>query len=173
MLQNRIRQLHWVTPEHLEACIMLSAPEVAAELENAQEELITMDAKRAPQDKLACVVACSKSVFLILQKSVRIQQGAEISASADDFLPALIYVLIKANPPLLHSNIEVCPLNGVCWFASLQKSFLFFFSSTFANHSHRAVYQSLLQSGALDGRRGRLLFHQPHGCPHLCAEPEC
>lgn len=103
LLQTRMRQLHWVTPEHLEARIKLSLPEVAAELENAQEELITMDAKRAPQDKLACVVACSKSVFLILQKSAT----GELTASADDFLPALIYVLIKANPPLLHSNIEV------------------------------------------------------------------
>ena len=39
------------------------------EVENAQEELITMDAMRAPQDKLQCVVACSKSIFRILTKS--------------------------------------------------------------------------------------------------------
>jgi hypothetical protein len=43
--------------------------EVAVEVENAQEELITMDAMRAPQDKLQCVVACSKSIFRILEKS--------------------------------------------------------------------------------------------------------
>ena len=68
-VQARIRQLHWITPEHLEASIKLDVPEVASAIEAAQEELITMDAKRAPQDKLACVVACSKSVFDILSKS--------------------------------------------------------------------------------------------------------
>jgi hypothetical protein len=68
-VQARIRQLHWVTPEHLEANIKLDVPEVASAIESAQEELITMDAKRAPQDKLACVVACSKSIFDILSKS--------------------------------------------------------------------------------------------------------
>lgn len=68
-VQARIRQLHWMTPEHLEANIKLDVPEVASAIETAQEELITMDAKRAPQDKLACVVACSKSIFDILSKS--------------------------------------------------------------------------------------------------------
>mgnify|MGYP002878301813 CR=1 FL=1 len=48
--------------------------EVVAELENAQEELITVDAKRAPQDKLECIVACAKSVFDILGKSASSQQ---------------------------------------------------------------------------------------------------
>lgn len=146
-VQARIRQLHWMTPEHLEANIKLDVPEVASAIETAQEELITMDAKRAPQDKLACVVACSKSIFDILSKSagegvsvtsaclqghlqrqlapsarkdqrsfllsLSFSRGTQnaMAASADDFLPALIYVLIKANPPMLHSNMEVSRRN--------------------------------------------------------------
>lgn len=59
-----------------------------------------MDAKRAPQDKLACVSKCSQHVFEALSAS-----NSE-PANADDFLSALIYVVLKANPPRLHSNMQ-------------------------------------------------------------------
>ena len=59
-----------------------------------------MDAKRAPQDKLACVIKCSQHVFEALSTS-----NSE-PANADDFLSGLIYVVLKANPPRLHSNMQ-------------------------------------------------------------------
>lgn len=59
-----------------------------------------MDAKRAPQDKLACVSKCSQHVFEALSTS-----NSE-PANADDFLSGLIYVVLKANPPRLHSNMQ-------------------------------------------------------------------
>ncbi len=53
------------------------------------------------------MVACSKAVFLLLQaSSAKMSGGAVTSASADDFLPALIYTVLKANPPLLASNLQ-------------------------------------------------------------------
>lgn len=62
--------------------------------------IIEMDAKRAPQDKLACVSKCSQHVFEALATS-----NSE-PANADDFLSALVYVVLKANPPRLHSNMQ-------------------------------------------------------------------
>lgn len=59
-----------------------------------------MDAKRAPQDKLACVSKCSQHIFEALSTS-----NSE-PANADDFLTGLIYVVLKANPPRLHSNMQ-------------------------------------------------------------------
>ena len=63
-------------------------------------DLLEIDGKMAPQDKLACLVKCSKNVFEMLKIS------NETPASADDFLPCLIYICLKANPPRIQSNLN-------------------------------------------------------------------
>ena len=161
-VQKRIRGLNWISAPLLDCKINELDPKVRDILEKAitrisftfycvlnvslsfifllATDLIEMDGQRAPQDKLASIIDCSKLVFEMLslsdsstidqlsEKVVDIEdqdqeagkatteaEASEPSAntsttshpvSADDFLPALIYVVLRANPPRIHSNLN-------------------------------------------------------------------
>jgi len=62
--------------------------------------IIGMDSVKPPQEKLACVSKCSHDILEALGMS------KQAPTSADDFLPTLIYIVIKANPTRLQSNIN-------------------------------------------------------------------
>ncbi|KAK3151118.1 hypothetical protein QOZ80_3AG0242010 [Eleusine coracana subsp. coracana] len=69
----------------------------------AQKELQKINLYKAPRDKLACILNCCKVINnLLLNASVISNDNPP---GADEFLPVLIYVTIKANPPQLHSNL--------------------------------------------------------------------
>jgi hypothetical protein len=99
-IHKRIRQLNWINTKHL----MCSIDEVSAEVRDfvysAITELVAMDSFCTPQEKLECIVSCCRNIFTLL-KAVN-----GVAASADEFLPALIFVVLKANPVRLHSNIN-------------------------------------------------------------------
>lgn len=100
-LQKRIRSLNWVTPQMLRVPFPGESTGITGDpFLPAITAIIEMDAKRAPQDKLACVSKCSQNVFKALSSS-----NSE-PANADDYLSGLIYVVLKANPPRLHSNLQ-------------------------------------------------------------------
>eukprot|EP00049_Salpingoeca_infusionum_P003724 m.70137 g.70137 ORF g.70137 m.70137 type:complete len:449 (-) comp12249_c3_seq1:441-1787(-) len=105
---NKVKQLRWIRPHHLDAAIDMLNEEVVKEVDAAQDELLTIDAMRAPQDKLRCIQTCAQTVFSILRKSASTQ-----AAGADDFLPALIFVLIKAHPSRFKSNLKFIQLFGL------------------------------------------------------------
>ncbi|XP_015116628.1 rab5 GDP/GTP exchange factor [Diachasma alloeum] len=99
-IQNRIRQLNWVSGKNLECRIHETSPEVRELVYTSITDLLNMDSAKAPQEKLTCVVNCCRNIFQLLQQSV----GGP--ASADEFLPALIFIVLKANPARLKSNIN-------------------------------------------------------------------
>ena len=132
-LQNRIRSLNWMSTEHLNCAIDEFSQDVRDLLYQAINgknyefflsrkkivktflilftflttlisrlfsDMLEIDGKMAPQDKMASLVKCSKNIFEILKLS------NESPASADDFLPCLIYICLKANPPRIQSNIN-------------------------------------------------------------------
>lgn len=100
-LQNQIRSLDWIMTDHLELYLDLTKPDICDFMDQAIGHIIEMGSKSIPLQKLECIVNCSKSLLQLLNLS---REGEPISA--DLFLPALVYTVIHANPPLLHSNIR-------------------------------------------------------------------
>lgn len=122
-IHKRIRQLSWINARHLVCSIdevnadvrdlvycsingkylrfyHISIRNVKSELETEFAELISMDSFPSPQEKLDCIVRSCRNIFTLLK------HGSDGPASADEFLPALIFVVLKANPVRLHSNIN-------------------------------------------------------------------
>ncbi|KAM3229628.1 hypothetical protein ACQJBY_060450 [Aegilops geniculata] len=69
----------------------------------AQKELQKINMYKAPRDKLACILNCCKVINNLLMNASHMSH--DNPPGADEFLPVLIYVTIKANPPQLHSNL--------------------------------------------------------------------
>lgn len=89
--------------KHLDCDIDKTNAQIIELVYKAILELLDMDSATAPQDKLACVVRCCRHIFGVLQGG---NNGMKGPASADDFLPVLIFVVLKANPVRLKSNLH-------------------------------------------------------------------
>ncbi|CAF0938095.1 unnamed protein product, partial [Rotaria sordida] len=67
---------------------------------SAQAELRLINAYKTPRDKVGCVQRCIR----IIQNLIRLASNS--AAGADDTIPILIYVIVKANPPNLLSIMQ-------------------------------------------------------------------
>ncbi|KAF8553586.1 hypothetical protein OG21DRAFT_1213070 [Imleria badia] len=117
ILAQRITLFHWIMPSHLDIPELESKePGVAGFLEFAQQglsslpprclhltlprkELCKVNHYKAPRDKLICILNSCKVIFGLL-RHLRKDEGA------DSFVPVLIFVVLKANPDHLLSNVE-------------------------------------------------------------------
>jgi hypothetical protein len=59
-----------------------------------------MKSYRAPRDKVICILNCCKVIFGFLRNAPSSDQ------SADSFIPLMIYVVLRANPDHLVSNVQ-------------------------------------------------------------------
>ena len=68
---------------------------------SAQAEIRRLAAYKTASDKVACVVRACQTVMNLLS----LAKGNAVPA-ADDFVPVMVFVLIKANPPNLLSTVQ-------------------------------------------------------------------
>lgn len=120
-LQKRIRDFYWITNEMIGTCIDENSIFYRESYEEALNYIVEMDSKRTAHEKMLCITECSKNIYKAINISANISRnitevaGEETSgfskqvknvASADDYLPAFIYIVLKANPTMLYSNIN-------------------------------------------------------------------
>eukprot|EP01136_Pigoraptor_vietnamica_P035679 Opistho-1_new@101256 len=98
VLRLRIERLaSFVQPSHLDIDETVTACGEAPFLA-AGQELGRLSEYKPPRDKLVCILNSCKILFEAIQRTR--------TAGADEFLPALIYVVLRANPNQLQSNIN-------------------------------------------------------------------
>ncbi|KAJ7405961.1 GTPase-activating protein and VPS9 domain-containing protein 1 [Willisornis vidua] len=68
---------------------------------SAQSEIRTISAYKTPRDKVQCILRMCSTIMNLLSLA-----NEDSVPGADDFVPVLVFVLIKANPPCLLSTVQ-------------------------------------------------------------------
>lgn len=100
-IQNRISSHHWITAPMLDTVLNENIPAAHDAIYKAINALIELDSKTTPQDKIKSIMECKS----FTEDAIRASSSSS-GINADSFLPALIYIVLKAKPPRLHSNIR-------------------------------------------------------------------
>ncbi|CAM9344849.1 unnamed protein product [Pylaiella littoralis] len=103
-ISTRLRSLGFLTEEHLGVPPLVDAEKDGGPTwADAEEQLRIMPRMRCPGDMLQCIIKCTRIVAGLLT-DVQAEGGA--LPGADEFLPALILLVKRANPPGIHSTLE-------------------------------------------------------------------
>ena len=117
-IQNRITSLQWITAPMLDSNLNENISSVRESMFKAMNgkilyrhkflfsnhfkkiALMEIDSKTTPQGKIDSIIDCKTYT----EDCIRLSTSTGINA--DTFLPALIYILLRAKPPRLHSNMQ-------------------------------------------------------------------
>ncbi|KAI9280683.1 hypothetical protein BY458DRAFT_289189 [Sporodiniella umbellata] len=97
ILRHKISIFRWVRENHLDIPL---TDDNESFLTFAESELLKMNNYKSPRDKLICILNCCKVIFGLIKHMDNEEGGADV------FLPLLIYVVIRANPPRMISNVQ-------------------------------------------------------------------
>lgn len=96
VVREKMSLFRWVTEVHLD---IPESPQNRAYMQYAKTELLKINNFKSPRDKVICILNCCTVIYGLLNNT-------EDEVGADKFLPVLIYVVIKACPARLVSNIQ-------------------------------------------------------------------
>eukprot|EP01080_Neovahlkampfia_damariscottae_P000914 gene914-9823_t len=95
-LASILTKFHVLKPHHLE----INENLISNELWNKSlDEFKRINNFKTPRDKMNCISNCCECIFQLIEEN-------KITASADIFLPILIYLILQSNVSHLHSNIK-------------------------------------------------------------------
>lgn len=100
-LSQRFAELQFITFDHLD---ISTHHRDSQRINLAIEELRQINGSKTPRGKLTRILNCCKAIYSILNRAA--QRGHTAAGGADEFLPLLNYVVLKANPSQLHSNVQ-------------------------------------------------------------------
>ncbi|KAL9056903.1 MAG: hypothetical protein Q9162_002674 [Coniocarpon cinnabarinum] len=98
VLAQKMRIYGWIKEDHLDIKPAQDAKSKKF-LRLAQQELGKLQSYRAPRDKIICILNSCKVLFGYLR-------SAQAEQSADDFIPLLIYTVLKTAPDHIVSNVQ-------------------------------------------------------------------
>ncbi|CAK5283173.1 unnamed protein product [Mycena citricolor] len=113
VLTQRIALFGWIKEEHLD---IPTGEGSQGFMMFAEQELMKVNHYKAPRDKLICILNCCKVIFglpfcypiplMSLIRCAGLIRHLKKDEGADSFVPILIFVVLKANPEHLLSNVE-------------------------------------------------------------------